>query len=158
AFGQQMCYALCMIGHLPPHAVAFTALFARVEHALRRNGYTRSDQERAAVNWRQFATELGNDFFVSMRQSKRAETLIQEPPRVYHRDRGFLPKIQEPITDVFHLFRRGVCQVRNNIVHGEKYVDLATPRDDALVTEAHYVLEQAIACHPNFGSFAGEIQ
>jgi hypothetical protein len=141
-----------MIGLLPEHAAAFTALYARVEHALRRNGYARLDQERAVVNWRKFASELGNDFFAYVRKSKRAETLVTEPPRVYHRDHGMMPKIQEPITDVMQLFRRGVCQVRNNIVHGEKYVDLATPRDDALVREANWVLEQAIARHPRMSS------
>jgi hypothetical protein len=149
---------LGMIGHLPPHAVAFTALFARVEHALRRNGYVRSDQKRAVVNWRNFAKELGDEFFESVRQSKLAMTLIAEPPRVYHRNQGFLPNVQEPITDVVQLFGRGVCQVRNNIVHGEKYVDLATPRDDALVQEANYVLEQALSRHPRFRNFANKLQ
>ena len=83
-----------------------------------------------------------------MRDSDRAVTLVAEPPRIYYRGRGMLPEVQEPITDAVQLFVRGVCQVRNNIVHGEKYVELATPRDDALVKEANWVLEQAVARHP----------
>ena len=39
-----------MIGYLPEHAAEFMELFARLEHALRRNGYARTDQERAVVN------------------------------------------------------------------------------------------------------------
>jgi len=81
-------------------------------------------------------------------KSKCAETLLAEPPRIYYTRQGFGPEIQKPITDVVQLFTRGVCQVRNNIVHGEKYVDLATPRDDALVIGANRVLELAIARHP----------
>ena len=56
---------------------------------------------------------------------------MREPPRVYHRDRGMLPVVQKPITGVVLLFMRGVCQVRHNIVHGEKYVERGMPRDDA---------------------------
>jgi hypothetical protein len=52
------------------------------------------------------------------------------------------------IRNVTQLFTRGVCQVRNNIVHGEKYIEVATPRDDALVKEAMWVLQKAIRCHP----------
>lgn len=137
-----------MIGHLPEHATAFTALFARVEHALRRTGYARADQDRAVVDWRKFAKELGDGFFTYVCKSRRAVTLVGEPPRIYHRDRGMLPKVQKPIKDVEQLFTRGVCQVRNSIVHGEKYVDFATPRDDALVNEANWVLEQAVGHHP----------
>jgi hypothetical protein len=118
-----------MIGHLPEHAAAFMASFVRLEHALRRNGYARADRERAVVSWRKFAQELGEGFFVYVHHSGSAATLIAEPPRVYHRDRGFLPLVREPITGVVQLFTRGVCQVRNNIVHGDKYVEAANVND-----------------------------
>ena len=59
------------------------------------------------------------------------------------------PDVQDPITGVVPLFIRGVCQVRNNIVHGEKFVESARPRDHALVLEANWVLEQAIVRHPD---------
>jgi hypothetical protein len=133
--------------HLPAHAVAFTQLFARVEHTLRRNGYSRENIDRATVNWSKFASELGEPFFEYVRASQQATTLISEPPRIYYRELGMQPDIQEPITAVVPLFVRGVCQVRNNIVHGEKYVETARPRDDALVLEATWVLQHAVRRH-----------
>src|SRR6185312_8800419 len=107
--------------HLPEHAIAFTQLFARVEHTLRRKGYSKKNMDRATVNWSKFAEELGEAFFEYVRASQQAATLISEPPRIYYRELGMQPDIQEPITAVVPLFVRGVCQVRNNIVHGEKY-------------------------------------
>jgi hypothetical protein len=136
-----------MIGHIPEHAASFMGLFARLENVLRRNGYVKKSRPRAEIDWVQFAKELDEAFFNDVHHAQEAATLISEPPRIYYRDRGMQPKVQEPIRDVVDLFLRGVCQVRNNIVHGEKYVDLATPRDDALVKGAHWVLEQAIARH-----------
>ncbi len=147
-----------MIGHLPEHAAEFMELFARLEHALRRNGYVRKDRERAEVSWRAFATDLGERFFLQVLESREARTLIGEPPRVYVRGRGMQPEVQEPITDVVQLFSRGVCQVRNNIVHGEKYVDLATSRDNALVREAHWVLQQAVTQHPQAEKMFARLQ
>jgi hypothetical protein len=66
--------------------------------------------------------------------------------------------VQEPITDVGALFIRGVCQVRNNIVHGEKFVESARPRDYALVEEAHWVLEQAITQHQDAGTLFASLR
>jgi hypothetical protein len=48
-----------------------------------------------------------------------------------------------PIACVEHLFTRGVCQVRHNIVHGNKLV--LNERDMKLISGAYYVLEGAIA-------------
>jgi hypothetical protein len=137
-----------MANHLPRHATDFAALFARVEHTLRRNGYARKDRSRSVVDWALFAKELGQTFFDTIRTGRKAKTLIGEPPRIYHRDKGFLPEVQIPIADVVELFLRGVCQVRNNIVHGEKYVEDGSKRDDDLVQGANFVLEQAINRHP----------
>jgi hypothetical protein len=139
-----------MIGHLPEHAASFMGLFARLEYALRRNGYEKKNRRRAEIDWVNFANEFGSEFFDNVSRSLHARTLIGEPPRIHYRGLGLQPEVQEPIKDVVELFVRGVCQVRNNIVHGEKYVELATQRDDALVREAHWVLEQAIARHPKF--------
>jgi len=137
-----------MTGHLPEHADAFMGLIARVEHFLTRNGYARANRPRAEIDWVRFADELGEHFFHAVRDSQRATTLIAEPPRVHLRGQGFQPEVQEPVRNVIELFQRGVCQVRNNIAHGEKYVVEGSARDDALVKEAHWVLEQAIARHP----------
>jgi len=145
-----------MIGHLPEQAAAFTALFARVEHVMIRNGYARSDQKLAFADWQKLARELGDSFYEEVRISALAETLLAEPPRVYHREKGFLPLVQEPIVDVVQLFTRGVCQVRHNIVHGQKFVEQATPRDHALVQEAEVVLAKALRRHPVLKGFFAE--
>jgi hypothetical protein len=134
--------------YLPDHAQTFRDLFARLENALRRSGYSRNDQRRAVVDWHRFAGELGDPFFVNVCKSGNAATLIAEPPRAKHREGGWQPVVQLPVRDVTELIVRGVCQVRNNIVHGEKYVDPEGPRADTLVREAHWVLEQAINAHP----------
>lgn len=131
-----------------PDATELMQLFARLEHALRRNGYARRDRQVAFVDWVRFSSELGEAFFSAARDSGNASVLIREPPRVYHRDKGFLPKEPAPIANVGELFVRGVCQVRNNIAHGEKFVELATQRDHDLVRGALWVLTQAIDRHP----------
>lgn len=137
-----------MHSRLPPEAAAFTDLYARLEHVLRRNGYARKDRQVALIDWVRFARDLGEDFFLRVRNSENAQTLIGEPPRIYYRDEGLVPDVQMPITSVTELFLRGVCQVRDNLVHGEKYVRESRKRDDDLVRDAHWVLEEAIKLHP----------
>lgn len=137
-----------MDSYLPAHALAFRDLFAKVEHTLRRGGYMRADRKKAEVDWRRFARDLGDPFFSSVRDSGKATTLIEEPPRAYHREGGWQPQNQTPIGDVIDLLMRGVCQVRHNIEHGEKYVMPEGDRADTLVAEARWVLEQAIDTHP----------
>jgi hypothetical protein len=139
--------------YLPPHAFAFRDLFARVEHALRRIGYCRSNSERAAVDWRRFANDLGPDFFKIVTDSKKAETLLAEPPRVMHRSGEWRPTRQLPIADVTELVLRGLCQVRNNIVHGEKFIGENSERSHALVVEAYWILEQIVESNPKVRGF-----
>jgi hypothetical protein len=138
---------------LPLHATALTNLFAEVEYALRRNGYVRRDQPKAFIDWALFARELGEEFFSEVRDSGRAVELVREPPRAYYRDIGLHPEMPDPIGGIVDLFVRGVCQVRNNIEHGEKFVESATPRDHALTREALWVLKKAIAEHPRAREF-----
>ena len=133
---------------LPRHAEAFMDLVARLEHALRRHGYAREDRDIAFIDWARFARELGDDFFRTVRESGEANVLIGEPPRSYYRNRGFMPRNSKPIETVRELITRGVIQVRNNIAHGEKYVERATRRDDDLTKEALWVLRTAISSHP----------
>jgi hypothetical protein len=138
-----------MDSYLPIHAVAFRDLYARVEHVLRRNGYLRPDRPKAEVDWRKFANDMGHPFFEHVRDSQSAGTLISEPPRAYYREGGWQPENQLPIENVVELFLRGICQVRNNIEHGEKFMVAESPRSDVLVNEARWVLEQATLRHPN---------
>ena len=137
-----------MIENPTPEAAELMQMFARLEHGLRRNGYARRDRQVALIDWARFASELGEPFFAAARDSGNAAVLIRVPPRVYHRDKGLLPEQPPPIANVGELFVRGVCQVRNNIAHGEKLVELATQRDHDLVRDALWVLTQAIDRHP----------
>lgn len=145
-----------MPSYLPEHAQAFRDLFARLENMLRRKGYMRTNRTRAEVDWSRFAEELGESFFYDVRNSGKAATLIAEPPRVKHREGGWQPEKQTPVQNVTELIVRGLCQVRNNIVHGEKYVDPEGPRADTLVVEARWVLEQAIGSHPVTNKMLGK--
>lgn len=123
---------------------AFTALFRRFEHALKRGGFLKQ-QKRAEANWRAFAESLGTEFFEEVRQSGQASTLIQEPPRRLMADLTWKPDVRDPIANVADLFQRGVCQVRNNLFHGEKYIGSpdALGRDEALVSESLWILRLA---------------
>ena len=147
-----------MNGHLPEHALAFQNLYMRVEHVLRRNEYCLPNRKKALIDWQKFAHDLGDQFFDYVRESQAASTLINKPPRAYYRQDGWPLQDQTPIQNVVGLFERGVCQVRNNIVHGEKYIEPEHERSDILVIEAHWVLEQAILRHPEAKKiFHGEI-
>lgn len=136
-----------MKSYLPEDAAAFRDYYARIEHVLRRSGYMKADSRRADVDWVKFAKTIGKPFFEYVRGQHSADTLIVEPPRVYHRKGGWQPQSQRPIDGIEELIVCGVCQVRHNIVHGEKFMVAEGPRSYALVKEAHWVLEQAIARH-----------
>src|SRR5689334_5849797 len=109
------------MSYLPPHALAFRDLFARVEHTLRREGYVQAGRAKSMVDWQQFAADLGEQFFINVRDSGSALTLVQEPPRALHNDGTWQPQNPTPITTVRELML-GVCQIRHNIEHGEKYM------------------------------------
>jgi hypothetical protein len=74
-----------MIGHLPEHATTFAALFARVEHTLRRNGYAQPNKDRAMVDWRKFARELGEDFFAHVRDFQHSNRDVVGQPTTTER-------------------------------------------------------------------------
>jgi hypothetical protein len=136
-----------MKSYLPEEAIAFRDFYARAEHVLRRTGYLRTDRKKAETDWVTFATEMGQPFFAYVSGQRGADTLITEPPRALHRDGSWLPKIQQPIDGTVDLFVRGVCQVRHNIVHGEKFIVSEGARSCRLVKEAHWVLKEAIDRH-----------
>jgi len=81
------------------------------------------------------------------RVTQRAETLIAEPPR-RRMTLGlkWSPDQPPPIKTTEELFQRGICQVRHNLAHGEKFnlTGEGWDRDVALVTQSLWVLERAI--------------
>ena len=125
--------------------MAFRLLMERADNALQNRGMIMPGRGAAMANWLLFSTSLGGQFFDTMRLASATETLINEPPRKRINRHGVAQwgDPVAPLTSVEHLFMRGVCQVRNNIVHGNK-LDL-NARDRKLVAGAHFVLEAAVS-------------
>jgi hypothetical protein len=130
----------------PPSAYKFVLLFAQVERRLKDAGKLKQGKKVAEADWSAFALSLPSDFFGRVLASGRAQNLINEPPRTRTpTGRVFTPQTR-PLGDVVGLFVQGVCRVRNNLVHGEKFGSIGpeSDRDEALTQEAYWVLEQAI--------------
>ncbi len=136
----------------PPSAHKFVMLFARMERRLKDAGQLKQHKNVAEADWRAFARSLPSDFFSRVLESGRARNLINEPPRTRaSTGRVFIPQFPRPLGDVVELFVKGVCRVRNNLVHGEKFGSTGPEwdRDEVLTREAHWVLEQAIGATPS---------
>lgn len=132
-------------------ADAFSNLYRRVEHALKRcDDFRRKDRKKADADWKAFAVSLGEDFFNQMRASNSATTLIDEPPRILMRDLTWAPQQPAKIESIVDLFERGVCQVRHNHLHGEKMVgsEEDRKRDEILMAQATNVLAKALEKAP----------
>jgi hypothetical protein len=123
----------------------FATLFGSMERALKRSNYLR-DRAAAEADWNKFARDLGPDFFEHVKRSRLAETLLSEPPRKLVKEGlKWEPEIAKPLANVTELFEQGVCRVRNNFLHGEKFVGGSGnwERDATLVYEALMVLREA---------------
>jgi len=125
--------------------MAFRLLMERADNALQNRGMIIPRRGAAMADWRLFSTSLGGQFFESMRSEPVTQTLINQPPRKRLNVDGLAQwgAPVAPLTSVKHLFVHGVCQVRHNIVHGNK-LDL-NERDLRLIAGAHFVLESAIS-------------
>lgn len=131
----------------PTSAVEFLELHARIEGALKQSGMVQEKKKRAEADWKALAESLGASFFRRIFESGKADTLIGEPPRRRMRvGMRWHPEQPAAIQDVGTLFLDGVCQVRNNLAHGEKFsvTGQGWDRDEELVTQAIWVLEQAL--------------
>ena len=120
----------------------FGDLFAKYERALKRGGFLKSGREDAQADWRAFATALGSKFFDEVRTKNLAPTLIAKPPGKLMRADLSWNRPGRPLQGSVELFERGVCRVRNNFFHGEKFVGNADEieRDIILIAEAVAVL------------------
>jgi hypothetical protein len=132
--------------HWPHPAEKFLKLFAHTEGRLKKRGDLIKGRKHAEADWMPLADALGADFFAHVRGSGAADMLMNRPPRKRMADLCWAPENPAPIGDVRELFRRGLCQVRNNLAHGEKFVvdgdDLK--RDIVLIEQSLWALEQAI--------------
>ena len=140
----------------PEEARQFLELFGRTEHALKQLGFLKK-KKRAEADWVRFADELGAAFYDRIVASGAAKVILNEPPRArMAASFAFEPALQTPIVDGRELFLRGVCQVRNNFAHGEKFVvsGLGWDRDLQLIRDAHWILKEAISAHPGLRNLA----
>jgi hypothetical protein len=130
---------------MPVDPMAFRLLMERADNALQNRGMIKPGRGPAIADWLLFSTSLGERFFEAIRSAPATETLISEPPRKRVNRDGVAQwgDAVAPLTSVEQLFMCGVCQVRHNIVHGNK-LDL-NERDMKLIAGAHFVLEAAIS-------------
>lgn len=133
-----------------PHEIAraFALDFGHAEYALKRSRYLRKNKETAEADWDSFARDLGADFFANVVAKGMAKSLIGDPPRRLMADMVWSPDKTSPLTNVHQLMIEGVCRVRNSLLHGEKFKggpEGQWARDRTLITEAHAVLNEAIA-------------
>jgi hypothetical protein len=124
--------------------VAFRTLIEHADNALQNRGLLKPGRGAAMADWGRFASELGESFFQEVKQAGIANTLINAPPRkrLNQDGRAEWGETFAPIACVADLFLLGVCQVRHNLVHGNKQE--LNERDQALISEAYHVLETAI--------------
>lgn len=130
---------------MPNVELKFSALFGRLEHALKRAGFLRAGRTDAQADWDAFADALGVDFYKYVVHHRIAETLIAQPPGRLLSEGPVWNRPDAALSSTIELFVRGVCRVRNNLVHGEKPLDdpAQTDRDLVLIREAMQVLEAA---------------
>jgi hypothetical protein len=125
----------------------FADLYGRVEHALTQSGFLQKKPSRAKADWKKFADALGEEFFANVRKSQISETLLRTPPEVFANlgDKTDWEGVA-PIGNVQMLFLNGVCQVRHNLIHGNKFIgsEKDRERDVTLVREALAVLQLAV--------------
>jgi hypothetical protein len=134
--------------NLPTGAEWFFKIFSRFEFALKESGYLREGRY-ASANWHTFARDLTNAFFTEVCESRKASTLLRNPPKTQKVRQGSLEF--EPTTlptNTQELFE-AVCRVRNNLFHGGKSgepdADPSDPRrNEKLIAEAQWVLEFAL--------------
>jgi hypothetical protein len=131
----------------PEVAHAFISLFAQLEKSLKDSGQIKRGRKVAEADWSAFADSLGSAFFDRVQQSGKAENLIKEPPRRRMADGlVFSPETPLPLGNIQDLIVLGVCRVRNNLVHGEKFgvSGVGWERDEILTREARWVLQKAV--------------
>lgn len=123
----------------------FSALFGRFEHALKREGFLKAGRRDAQADWVGFAKALGPPFYQEIVERQLAETLIKEPPGRLLNEGLIWDRPEAVLSNTVELFERGVCRVRNSLVHGEKLVGdpAQRDRDIVLIRDALNVLQAA---------------
>lgn len=130
----------------PADAVRFFKIMMRLEYALKAIAFARMSRDALEICWDRFANErVGAGLFKTIRDSGRANTLIDEPPSHQVIDTSgtldFRPAGQvQSVQELLAALRR----VRNNLFHGGKSGDVDHNRNDALIAEAIYVITEIL--------------
>ncbi len=125
----------------------FAADYRHMEYTLKRSDFLRTDKKVAEADWDLLAKSLGPAFFEQIVETRIAETLINIPPRRLLANMQWSPPHPTPLKNVAQLIVNGVCRVRNNYIHGEKFTggpEGQWDRDTILIVEAHAVLKQTM--------------
>jgi hypothetical protein len=143
---------------LPDGAARFFATFARFEFALKDQNFLSIDSKgTVAADWDRFAAEMSADFFGSIVASRKADTLLNNPPKKQIIVAGALDfKRQTKPKNVVELFV-AIRRMRNNLFHGGKSGDPeGKERNEQLIAESQWTLEQALHAHDDLRwSFEG---
>lgn len=118
-------------------ALRLFQLFARFEHALKKEGFVLGKVDDPAMpHWDGFASKLGKPFYQTAVQEKAAKVLFSHPPKQQVVDVGKTTrwKVKSPPKDAAQLLA-AVRRVRNNLFHGEK-LDPNDGRDQELMIAA----------------------
>jgi hypothetical protein len=130
----------------PAGAVQFFKVMMRLEYALKANGYAEMNNNRLEICWDRFANEsLGMPFFNTIRDSGKANTLIDNPPSHQKKEPsgGLAFRQAEQVVSIQGLLG-ALRRVRNNLFHGGKSGDVDHGRNDALIAESIYVTTELL--------------
>jgi hypothetical protein len=138
-------YRIGIEGSLKPVALEFFATFSRFEFALKRGGYVQGTAGgRASPNWIQFASDLGNDFFTSMKEADAAKIFFEAPPkRLTVKQGGGVEFTEQAALANAQMLLEAIGLVRNNLFHGEKA--WIGERDERLLRASLFVLDSAFS-------------
>ena len=134
------------IDNHPKEAVRFFKIMMRLEYALKVCGFAEMTRAGLEIQWDKFANnQLGKAFFEHIQKSGNADTLIGAPPsqQILREDNSldFDPVAEcRSVQDLMGTLRR----TRNNLLHGGKAGDPDHDRNDTLIAEAIYVIEEVL--------------
>lgn len=143
--------------HMPAElAVEFSAVFARMEYALKTGGFAVGNESKVDPNWDLFANTVNDDFLAIADAEVAAarDYLLQHPPKKQVLKNGqltFADQVidakQRPTQQVLLTVRT----IRNNLFHGGKHMpdgEREQGRNERLVRSALCVLMVCSVLHP----------
>ncbi len=129
----------------PKNAIKLFKVMMRIEFAMKENGHAQAIGNRIEITWDRYANEeLGNEFFEAIRESGQAATLINAPPKRQTYIDGYLDWEEVGNVQSVQNLIGAVRRVRNNLFHGGKGGDPDHERNEDLVEQSLYVIDQLL--------------